>query len=80
MIGVNFGTLCHIFTMSRSPYRESLLSGCTCHVCHRGLPFADCYAFFLIYVNSVKINFGHLACIVQCLLYLLFVCGYSLLF
>ena len=25
MIGVNFGTLCHIFTMSRSPYRESLL-------------------------------------------------------
>ena len=26
MIGVNFGTLCHIFTMSRSPYRESLLN------------------------------------------------------
>ena len=25
MIGVNFGTLCHIFAMSRSPYRESLL-------------------------------------------------------
>ena len=25
MIGVNFLTLCHIFTMSRSPYRESLL-------------------------------------------------------
>ena len=29
----------------------------------------------LVYVNSVKINFGHLACIVQCLLYLLFVGG-----
>ena len=25
MIGVNFVNLCHIFTMSRSPYRESLL-------------------------------------------------------
>ena len=25
MIGVNFGTLCHIFTLSRSPYRESLV-------------------------------------------------------
>ena len=27
MFGVNFGTLCHIFTLSRSPYRESLLRG-----------------------------------------------------
>ena len=26
MIAVNFGTLCHIFTISRSPYRESLLN------------------------------------------------------
>ena len=26
MIWVNFVTLCHIFTMSRSPYRESLLN------------------------------------------------------
>ena len=25
MIGANFVTLCHIFTLSRSPYRESLL-------------------------------------------------------
>ena len=26
MSGVNFVTLCHIFTVSRSPYRESLLN------------------------------------------------------
>ena len=30
MIGVNFVTLCHIFTMSRSPYRESLLNCLSC--------------------------------------------------
>ena len=27
MIGINFVTFCHILTMSRSPYKESLLSG-----------------------------------------------------
>ena len=34
MIGVNFGTLCHIFTLSRSPYRESLLRSSSLTVKH----------------------------------------------
>ena len=33
IIEVNFVTLCHIFTMSRSPYRDSLLRGSNVIVC-----------------------------------------------
>ena len=54
-----------------------LLSGCTCHVCHRGLPFAVCYTLFLIYVNSVKVNFGHLACIVHAVSLVSTICGWK---
>lgn len=43
MIGVNFVSLCHIFTMSRSPYRESLLN-----LKKPSRQLFNSYAFFII--------------------------------